>query len=157
MWSKCYLMNKIPTAQKFPTWPHNFSNGPSPMQSYMHVDLNVTYHYLVHMYILCITYSTVPWVTLFSSCTLSRLSNPPDLVRILPILFENPESRPICEQDRKIPILTFFKWILTILDTRTPIRVWLTETDIQETLKNCAKNIYKIRSSTCTQSLAMQT
>ena len=35
----------------------------------------------------CTTYNTVPWITLFSSCTVSRLSNPPDLIWILLILF----------------------------------------------------------------------
>ena len=32
-----------------------------------------------------------------------RLSNHPDFVRIIPILLENPESRPICRRDRKNP------------------------------------------------------
>ena len=31
--------------------------------------------------------------------TVYTLSNHPDLVGILPILFENPESRPICDRD----------------------------------------------------------
>ena len=33
----------------------------------------------------------------------SRLSNPPNLVRILVILLENPKSWPICDRDRKNP------------------------------------------------------
>ena len=33
--------------------------------------------------------------------TVYTLSNHPDLVGILPILFENPESRPICDRDSK--------------------------------------------------------
>ena len=32
-----------------------------------------------------------------------RLSNHPDFVRIISILLENPESWPICDQDRKDP------------------------------------------------------
>ena len=46
MWSKCYLRNKIPTGQKFPVWPHNFSNGPSPMQSYMYTKVSHITHIL---------------------------------------------------------------------------------------------------------------
>ena len=37
--------------------------------------------------------------------SVGRLSNHPDFVRILPILLENPESQPICNRDKKIPIL----------------------------------------------------
>ena len=33
----------------------------------------------------------------------SRLSNHPDFVGIIQILLENPESRPICRRNRKIP------------------------------------------------------
>ena len=33
----------------------------------------------------------------------SRLSNHPNLVRILVILLENPKSWPICDRDRKNP------------------------------------------------------
>ena len=32
-----------------------------------------------------------------------RLSNHPDHVEFLPILLENPESRPVCDRDRKNP------------------------------------------------------
>ena len=34
---------------------------------------------------------------------INRLSNHPDFVGILLILLENPESQPICDQDRKNP------------------------------------------------------
>ena len=37
--------------------------------------------------------------------SVGRLSNHPDFVGILLILLENPESQPICDWDRKIPIL----------------------------------------------------
>ena len=47
-----------------------------------------------------------------------RLSNNSDLIRILPILLENPESRPICDQDRKNPdfdiCFHIFKYIVRI-------------------------------------------
>ena len=33
----------------------------------------------------------------------NRQSNHPDFVGILPILLENPESQPICDQDKKNP------------------------------------------------------
>ena len=36
----------------------------------------------------------------------SRLSNHPNFVVIIPILLENPESRVICNRERKIAILT---------------------------------------------------
>ena len=36
----------------------------------------------------------------------SRLSNYPDFVGIIPILIENPESRPTCDRDRRNPDLT---------------------------------------------------
>ena len=32
-----------------------------------------------------------------------RMSEHPDLVGILPILLENPESQPVCDRDRKNP------------------------------------------------------
>ena len=32
-----------------------------------------------------------------------RLSNHPDFVGIIPILLENPESRPTCDRDEKNP------------------------------------------------------
>ena len=53
------------------------------------------------------------------------MSNHPDLVGILPILLENPESRPICDRDRKNPDFH----ICVGKNTRTPKRVRLMETD----------------------------
>ena len=35
--------------------------------------------------------------------TVARLSNHSNLVGILPILLENPETRPMCDQGRKNP------------------------------------------------------
>ena len=56
-----------------------------------------------------------------------RLSNNPDLIRILLILLENPESLPICDQDRKNPdfdiCFDIFKYIVRITQ-RTPNRVY---------------------------------
>ena len=54
--------------------------------------------------------------------TINRLSNHPDLVGILPVLLENPESRPICDRDRQNHDfdICFDKY------TRTPNRVYLT-------------------------------
>ena len=37
--------------------------------------------------------------------SVGRLSNHPDFVGILTILLENPESQPICDWDKQIPIL----------------------------------------------------
>ena len=55
-----------------------------------------------------------------------RLSNHPDLIRILLILLENPESLPIFDQDRKNPdfdiCFDIFKYIVRITQ-RTPNRV----------------------------------
>ena len=61
--------------------------------------------------------------------TVYTLSNHPDLVGILPILFENPESRPICDWDRKNHDfeICFDKY------TGAPNRVYLIETDTQKT------------------------
>ena len=58
-----------------------------------------------------------------------RLSNHPNLVGILPILLENPESRLTCDRNRKIPILTFvLNFQMNSYDkyTRTSNRVYLT-------------------------------
>ena len=90
-----------------------------------------------------------------------RLFNHPDLVGVLPILLENPESRSICVRDRKIPDFDncseIFKWILMILiqwhhteycwfshdvtkiqTTKLSIilRFYLAESDIQSNFKN---------------------
>ena len=53
------------------------------------------------------------------------MSEHPDLVGILPILLENPESQPVCDRDRKNPDfdICFDKY------TRRPNRVRLIETD----------------------------
>ena len=51
---------------------------------------------------------------------------------ILPILLENPESRPMCDQDRKNPDFDICSDFSN--------RVYLTETDIQKTFKT-ARNI----------------
>ena len=70
----------------------------------------------------------------------------------IPILLENPESRPICDRDRKNPDFEICsdisKWTYDTY-TRTHNRVYLTETDSQNTLKNRTK--CKIKSSTCTR------
>ena len=60
-----------------------------------------------------------------------RLSNHPDLVGLLPILFENPESRPICDGIRTITILKSV--LINIKYTGAPNRVYLIETDTQKT------------------------
>ena len=61
--------------------------------------------------------------------TVYTLSNHPDLVGLLPILFENPESRPICDRDRNNHDfeICFDKY------TGAPNRVYLIETDTQKT------------------------
>ena len=62
--------------------------------------------------------------------------NHPDLVGILKILLENPESWRMCDRDRKNPdfdiCLHLFKWIPRIKSS-TPNRVNLTENDTQKT------------------------
>ena len=78
-----------------------------------------------------------PKTTKFS-CNKFRLCSHPNLARILPILLEHLESRSICNQDRKIPILTsdIFKWILMILIHQTEYQSTLAENDYPENLKD---------------------
>lgn len=76
--------------------------------------------------------------------SVGRLSNHHDFVGILPILFENPESQPICDRDKKIPILKSVlifpnEFISCDTYTRTHIRVYLMKTDTAENFKNCTK------------------
>ena len=84
-----------------------------------------------------------------------RFLNP---VWILMILVENPESWLICDWDWKHPDFDIcsdiFNWIHMILILYKDIEqsIYLTETDIQKTLKISAK--YSIKSSTCMQSHA---
>ena len=62
--------------------------------------------------------------------TPSRLSNHPDFVGITPILFENPESWPTCNRDRKNPDFGIRSDIFVQLShnniTGTQNRVWFT-------------------------------
>ena len=77
--------------------------------------------------------------------SVGRLSNHPDFVRILPILLANPESQPICDRDKNIPILKSVLIIISKMNscdtyTRTHIRVYLMKTDTTENFKNCTKS-----------------
>ena len=82
---------------------------------------------------------------------ISRLSNHPDFVGILPILLENPESRLIQDRDGKNPdfdICSEISKLILIYDTHTstPNGVYLTKVDVKNrTMK------YKLKSSTCTR------
>ena len=78
---------------------------------------------------------------------LCRLSNHPGLDGTLSIFFENPESRKICDQNKKkSPILTYvLRFSNELLRCSSEaIRVCLIESDIQNRTK------FKIDSSTCT-------
>ena len=87
-----------------------------------------------------IIYSCMASYLSYMCIAVSRLSNHPNIVTILSILLENPESWPISDQDRKNPdfdigLTVIFKWILRTLNT------YSTKTDIRKTSKNCTRNI----------------
>jgi len=61
-----------------------------------------------------------------------RLSNHPEHVEILPILLENPKSRPMCDRDRKNPDFDISDISYEFLWYFYKNRVYLTENDIQK-------------------------